>query len=165
MLIKIFSTEECPACNMAKEWLKKNNEEFYEIDIMKDKTAYKELEKIFGDGEIIVPVTAIGQQIVIGFDEKTFESTILEEKIRELYEEYKKYAKEKGIKLNSKRNVVEGIIKKLIENEKKYGKRYCPCKPQKTDDTICPCKNHLKEIEEMGHCTCYLFVKGDENGN
>ncbi|MDP3996005.1 MAG: ferredoxin-thioredoxin reductase catalytic domain-containing protein [bacterium] len=81
-----------------------------------------------------------------------------------IIEEYGKYAKEKGFRLNLNREVVERIVKGLLENEKKYGKRYCPCRrvsgdSEKDDKIICPCHYHLKEIEEIGHCLCGLFQK------
>lgn len=32
----------------------------------------------------------------------------------------------------------------------------CPCDMSRG---FCPCKEHVKEIEEMGHCHCNLFKK------
>ncbi len=77
---------------------------------------------------------------------------------------YEEYAAGKGFKLNPNKVVVEKIIRGLLENEKKYGKRYCPCRRATgiaANDTknICPCAYHLEEIEKLGHCLCGLFVK------
>jgi len=52
----------------------------------------------------------------------------------------------------------------LLENEKKYGAKYCPYRrvsrnKQKDKKIICPCVYHKKEIEEQGHCHCFLFVQ------
>ena len=86
----------------------------------------------------------------------------LEGKGNDLVEEYEKYAKEKGFRLNPDKETVEKIIKGLLENERKYGKRYCPCRrvtgdPEKDDKIVCLCSYHLREIEEIGHCLCNLF--------
>jgi len=82
------------------------------------------------------------------------------EKLRELM---KKYAESQGFKLNPDEEVVNFIIKGLLENEARRGYRYCPCRvvtgdKQKDVKIICPCFYHKGEIEEMGHCHCGLFV-------
>lgn len=74
------------------------------------------------------------------------------------------YAQEAGIKLNSNTKVVENIYKGLFNNEKKYGKRYCPCRrvtgnAEENEKIICPCFWHLEEIAKDGKCLCGLFVK------
>jgi len=68
--------------------------------------------------------------------------------------EYEKYAKKNGFKLNPNKNIVKGVIKVLLENEKKFGKRYCPCQRKK----VCPCFCHLKDIKLNGYCYCRLFA-------
>jgi ferredoxin-thioredoxin reductase catalytic subunit len=52
----------------------------------------------------------------------------------------------------------------LLENEKKHGKRYCPCRRVTENEeedlkNVCPCVYHLEEIEKNGHCLCGLFIK------
>jgi len=86
------------------------------------------------------------------------------QKIEELIKEYEKYAREHGLKLNPNRQAVEFLIKGLLENEKKYGQRYCVCRritgdPEKDKKIICPCVYASGEIEEQGHCLCGLFYK------
>ena len=86
------------------------------------------------------------------------------EKVSNLINEYRAYAKKKGIKLNSSEVLISGLLRKMIENEEKYGYRYCPCRPingNPEDDKkkICPCSWHEKEISENGHCHCGLFFK------
>jgi thioredoxin len=88
----------------------------------------------------------------------------IDQKVERLIKEYEDYAKEKGIKLNPNREVVERIVKGLLSNEEKYGKRYCPCRRvsgNQVEDAknICPCTYHLQELEKFGHCLCGLFVK------
>jgi len=81
-----------------------------------------------------------------------------------LFKEYENYAKNNGFRLNPDRKVVNYLIKVLLEREKKYGKRYCPCRRVKknkkeNNKIVCPCIYHKKEIKEDGYCHCFLFVK------
>ncbi len=85
-------------------------------------------------------------------------------KIEKIIRRYEKYAKVNGWKLNPNKKMVERIVKGLIENEKKKGKRYCPCRriagnPEEDFKKICPCFWHKEEIEKNSHCLCQLFVK------
>ena len=86
------------------------------------------------------------------------------EKIEELIVGYSKYAEENGFTLNPDKKTVERVIKGLLENEKKYGEKYCPCRRvtgDKEEDSkkICPCFWHKDEINKDGHCFCRLYVK------
>lgn len=81
-----------------------------------------------------------------------------------LIREYQEYAEKKGFSLNSDKKVVEVIVKSLLEREKKFGQKYCPCRKisdnaEENKKIICPCNYHLKEIERDGKCFCGLFVK------
>jgi len=83
---------------------------------------------------------------------------------KQLLKQYKNYAKDNGFRLNPDQKAVNHLIEALLEREKKYGKRYCPCrrikKSQKENDKIvCPCIYHKEEIKKNGHCHCFLFVK------
>ena len=87
-----------------------------------------------------------------------------EEKIKEIIKEYEEYAQKNEFKLNPDREVVERLIKGMLENEKKFGERYCPCRRitgnrEEDKGKICPCYWHQEEIERDGHCVCGLFVK------
>ena len=84
--------------------------------------------------------------------------------VQKTIEDYEKYARENGFKLNPDREIVNRLVKSLLEREKKLGARYCPCRrvtgDQKEDKKIiCPCIFHRDEIEKDGHCHCGLFVK------
>lgn len=86
------------------------------------------------------------------------------ENIKKIIQDYKVYAKRSGFSLNPNRKIVEILIKGLLENEKKYGKRYCPCRrvtgnSKEDKKKICPCFWHREEIKKDGHCHCDLFVK------
>ncbi len=82
----------------------------------------------------------------------------MDQKIEKAIKEYEDYADENGFRLNPDRKIVEMLVKSMFENEKKFGKRYCPCRLEHNDKTVCPCAYHKKEIEEQGHCHCFLFV-------
>ncbi|MFH1841454.1 MAG: ferredoxin-thioredoxin reductase catalytic domain-containing protein [Candidatus Nealsonbacteria bacterium] len=84
--------------------------------------------------------------------------------IEELIKKYKAYAESKGFKLNSNEEILKRLMQGLLENEKRHGARYCPCRRitgNKEEDKakICPCIWHLEEIEKEGHCLCGLFEK------
>lgn len=90
------------------------------------------------------------------------------EKIEELIKEYEEYAQKNNFKLNPNREVVERLIKGMLENEKKFGQRYCVCRrisgdPEKDKKIICPCVYAPREIEEQGHCFCNLFLKKEND--
>ncbi len=87
--------------------------------------------------------------------------------IEELLKKMKKYVESQWFKLNPDADVVILTAKGMLENEKKYGYRYCPCRPvtgdkEKDAPKICPCKQHKDEIKRMGHCLCGLFVSAEK---
>jgi ferredoxin-thioredoxin reductase catalytic chain len=78
--------------------------------------------------------------------------------------DYQEYAEKNGFRLNPDRETVTRLVRGLLENEKKYGARYCPCRritgnPDEDRPKICPCQWHRQEIEKDGHCFCGLFFK------
>ena len=86
------------------------------------------------------------------------------QEFEKLLKEYQNYAKKNSIRLNPDKKITDRLIRGLIEREKKYGARYCPCRRVVGDKTtdkkiICPCAFCKKEIMEQGHCHCFLFVK------
>ena len=89
---------------------------------------------------------------------------MVREEYKKIIEDYQEYAEKSGFGLNPDRQTVERLCRGLLENEKKYGKRYCPCRrvtgnPEEDRPKICPCFWHRQEIERDGHCCCRLFVK------
>ena len=68
MIVKVYSTQSCPFCTTAKEFLKKNNVEFEDINVVENIEARKEM--IEKSGQMGVPVLDIGGQIVVGFDKE-----------------------------------------------------------------------------------------------
>lgn len=88
----------------------------------------------------------------------------MEKEIKKIIEECEEYAQKKGLSLNDNPKMIEGLAKRLLENEKKYGKKYCPCRivkglPEIDEKNICPCSYSKEEIEKTGHCLCWLFIK------
>ncbi|GAI19781.1 unnamed protein product [marine sediment metagenome] len=67
-MVKVFSTSSCPYCVTLKEFLKKHDIEFEDIDVSQDKTALDEMVK--KSGQMGVPVIDIDGQIIIGFDKE-----------------------------------------------------------------------------------------------
>ena len=67
-MVKVFSTPSCPYCVTLKEFLKKHDIEFEDIDVSQDKTALDEMVK--KSGQMGVPVVDIDGQIVTGFDKE-----------------------------------------------------------------------------------------------
>ncbi len=65
----IYSTEWCPWCTKAKEWLTKNNIKFDLRDPEKDPKYAEELLKKSNQSGI--PVIDIDGKIIIGYDEAT----------------------------------------------------------------------------------------------
>lgn len=54
-----------------------------------------------------------------------------------------------AIKLNSNKEFVKELKKEIKNNN-----GYCPCKIEKTEDTICPCK----EFRLNHECCCELYI-------
>ena len=67
MPIKVYSTPTCPYCSMLKEFLRRNNIEFEEIDVAANRDAA--VEMIAKSGQMGVPVIDIDGTVVIGFNE------------------------------------------------------------------------------------------------
>jgi thioredoxin 1 len=104
------------------------------------------------------------EQTVKEWLEKMLKENDNKEKIDELEKKYAEYAKANGFQLNPDKEVARRVINGLLENEKKHGQKYCPCR-RVTGDTnedskkICPCSWHKDEIAKDGHCLCRLYTK------
>ena len=86
------------------------------------------------------------------------------ENFDEMIKGYEDYAQKNNLRLNPDKKAIERIMKGLLANEAKHGKKYCPCRRvtgDKAEDAkkICPCIWHKDEVEKDGHCFCNLFVK------
>ena len=66
MDVKVFSTNTCPWCDKAKEYLSSLNVEYDVVNVAGDKTAAMELVK--KTRQMGVPVIQIGEKYIVGFD-------------------------------------------------------------------------------------------------
>ena len=64
--VKVYSTSACSYCVMVKEFLKKNNIQFENIDVGINRQASQEM--MDKSGQMGVPVLDIDGQIIVGFD-------------------------------------------------------------------------------------------------
>ncbi len=64
--VKVYSTQTCPYCIMAKEYLKANNVAFEDIDVAARPEAADEMVR--KSGQMGVPVLDIDGTIIVGFD-------------------------------------------------------------------------------------------------
>ncbi len=70
----VYSTEACPWCRVAKDFLKENNIEFESKDVAEDEAARNELlEK---SGRMGVPVLDIDGTIIVGFNQEAIEKAL-----------------------------------------------------------------------------------------
>lgn len=68
MQVTVYSTPTCPYCQMLKEFLKEHDVAFKEVNVAEDKEAAKMIVK--ETKQMGIPVTKIGNEWVIGFDEE-----------------------------------------------------------------------------------------------
>lgn len=72
--IIVYSTPTCPYCHMVKDYLKKNNFQYSDINVAVDQAAATEMVK--KSGQMGVPVIDINGNIVIGFDRAKINSIL-----------------------------------------------------------------------------------------
>jgi len=72
--VTIYSTPTCVYCKMAKEFFKEKGVAYEEHDVAADAAARKEMfDKTRQMG---VPVIAVDDQVIIGFDKKALEQAL-----------------------------------------------------------------------------------------
>ena len=70
----VYSTQACPFCTMAKDFLKEHNVDFVGKDVNQDKETLKEMmEK---SGQTGVPVIDIDGKIIVGFNEPVIKEAL-----------------------------------------------------------------------------------------
>ena len=74
MKVKIYSTTQCPYCNMTKEFFKKNNIKYEEINVETDQKAAEEM--IEKSGQMGVPVIEVNDEIIVGFNRPALERAL-----------------------------------------------------------------------------------------
>ena len=73
-MIKIYSTPTCSYCKTLKEYLKKCDIEFEDIDVSKDDKQLDEMIKI--SGQMSTPVININDTIICGFDKNRIDALL-----------------------------------------------------------------------------------------
>ena len=66
--VVIFTTPNCPWCRKTKEYLRRNNIRFKEIDVTKDHAAARDIVR--KTGQRGVPVILINNRPVVGFNKE-----------------------------------------------------------------------------------------------
>ncbi|PIN98933.1 MAG: NrdH-redoxin [Candidatus Diapherotrites archaeon CG10_big_fil_rev_8_21_14_0_10_31_34] len=74
MSVIVYSTQTCPYCHMAKNYLKEKGIEFEDVDVSQDHE--KGHEMIEKSGQQGVPVLDINGKIIIGFDKARIDEAL-----------------------------------------------------------------------------------------
>jgi len=74
MEIKVYSTQTCPYCKMAKEYISSKGASYQEFDVSVDKVAAEEMVKI--SGQMGVPVIDINGEVIVGFDRNRIDALL-----------------------------------------------------------------------------------------
>lgn len=83
----------------------------------------------------------------------------------ELRNVWKRFAEKNDFMLNPDKEHVDMILKGVLQNEKKFGLKLCPCRlrdgtRERDLELICPCNFKADETwAKKGQCWCGLFVK------
>ncbi len=74
MAVKVYSTQSCPYCMMAKKYLESKNVEFEYLDVSSNRELANEM--ISKSGQRGVPVIDIDGNIIIGFDKEKIDNCL-----------------------------------------------------------------------------------------
>lgn len=74
MKVTVYSTQTCPYCHMAKEFLTQNKIPFKAVDVGVDEKAAEEMIK--KSGQMGVPVIEIDSTIIVGFDKPAIKKAL-----------------------------------------------------------------------------------------
>lgn len=66
--VTIYSTPTCHFCHAAKDFFGANNVPFEDFNVAEDQTKRQEMVEM--TGQLGVPVIRIGDDVVVGFDER-----------------------------------------------------------------------------------------------
>ncbi len=74
--VKLYTTPTCHYCNQAKEYFAEKGIAFEAYDVTSDAEALKEMKSITG-GARSVPVIAVNDAVIIGFDRDAVEKALM----------------------------------------------------------------------------------------
>jgi len=83
----------------------------------------------------------------------------------ELKRSWEVFTEKNDFMLNPDSKHVDIVVDGVLENEKKFGLKLCPCRlrdgtPQRDLELICPCNFKIQKTwKEKGRCWCGLFIK------
>jgi len=72
--VTVYSTPTCPYCIRAKQYLKDHGVEFVDIDVAANPEKGKEM--VEKSGQMGVPVLAIGDEIIVGFNKEKINAAL-----------------------------------------------------------------------------------------
>ncbi|OIO24997.1 NrdH-redoxin [Candidatus Micrarchaeota archaeon CG1_02_55_22] len=72
--VTVYSTQVCPYCRMAKEYLTSKGVPYEDVDVSKDHA--KAQEMIDKSGQMGVPVLDINGTIIVGFDKEAIDKSL-----------------------------------------------------------------------------------------
>ena len=72
--VRVYSTQTCPFCDKAKDFLRAHKIPFEEIDVGRDHKAAMEMVK--KSGQIGAPVIEIGKKVITGFDKEEIKKSL-----------------------------------------------------------------------------------------
>jgi len=72
--VTVYSTQSCPWCKRAKDFLKANNVDFEEVDVSMDANRAEEMIK--KSGQRGVPVLDIDGKVIVGFDQDAIKAAL-----------------------------------------------------------------------------------------
>lgn len=76
-MVKVYTTDSCPWCVKAKNYLKSKGVEYVELNVQDDMDAREEMVK--GSKQMGVPVLNIKGNFIIGFDKPAIDKALAEE--------------------------------------------------------------------------------------
>ena len=74
MEVKVYSTQTCPYCHKAKDYLSSLGVSFTDIDVASNPALAEEMVKL--SGQMGVPVISIDGEVVVGFDKGRIDSLL-----------------------------------------------------------------------------------------
>jgi len=77
--VLVYSTNTCPYCVMAKQWLKEKKVPFEDLNVGTDRAKADEMIK--KSGQMGVPVLDVEGTIIIGFDKPKIEAALKKNKL------------------------------------------------------------------------------------
>jgi len=72
--VTVYSTQTCPYCRMAKEYLASKGVPYEDVDVSKDHARAQEM--IDKSGQMGVPVLDINGTIIVGFDKEAIDKSL-----------------------------------------------------------------------------------------